>query len=250
MKKNLFFVGIILAFIFSSCHKPEITCEIVKPTPDATFELGKTIELAVSVNVENTSIDVVHIYLDDIGYDKKFAFPFNFRIHTQGMEKGTHTIRVVAIANSGAKVEKTVSFTLTKYESPDFVSFSDGTFPKGWTSDGWSICTPGYDDNYAIRAYGYYHSVSAVKTCGNNIKYVEFYAREDEPYWYYSELGFYMDGQMIDRIVMTNTWTKYAFPVPAGEHVFTWRVLNGSSDTYVYLDNISFLKEIEEEGEK
>jgi hypothetical protein len=246
MKKNLFFLGIILAFIFAGCNKPKITCEIIKPSPNATFEIGETVELAVVVNVENTTIDVVQVYLDDVGYDKKSFFPFNFQISTKNMEKGTHTIRVVAIANSGAKSEKTVSFSVVKYESPDFVSFSDGTFPKGWTYNSWLITSPGYDDDYAIRGSSYYtynNYVSVVKTCDNNTKFIEFYALGEEGYWYPPVLRFYIDSQCIQNIQTTTSWVKYTFPIPAGEHTFTWMVSSSSDDGYVFLDAIRFFKE-------
>jgi hypothetical protein len=244
MKKNLFFLGIILAFIFIGCNKPQITCDIIKPLPGTTFELGEIIELALNVDVENTTIDVVHVYLDDVGYTKKSFFPFNFTINTENMEKGAHTIRVVAFASNGAKIDKTVSFTLAKFESPDFVSFSDGKFPKGWTSEGWMITSPGFDNDFSIRRVQYNNLVSAIKTCDENIKFIEFYAKEEEPYWYPSELEFYINGQRIEKIEMTESWKKYSFPVPSGEHTFSWRVPNGS-DGYVYLDNIKFYKEEE-----
>jgi hypothetical protein len=241
MKKNLFFVGIILAFIFMGCNKPEISCEIVKPSPNATFELGETIDLAVVVDVKNTTIDEVQIFLDGAGYDKKSFFPFNFKIYTKNMEKGTHTIRAVAIASSGAKSEKSVSFTLTKFESPDSVSFSDGKFPIGWKNEGWMMTSPGFDDNYAIRATDYYPIVSAIKTCDDNINAIEFYAKGNESNWYSSKIMFYIDTQPIATIETTDDWKKYSYTVPAGEHTFSWR--SYSSDGYVYLDAIKFYKE-------
>jgi hypothetical protein len=243
MKKTLFFVGIILALILIGCNKPKITCEIVKPTPNATFEIGETIDLAVTVNVENTSIDQVQIYLDDVGYAQKNFFPFNFQIRTQDMEKGFHTIRVVALANSGDKDEKTISFSLEKYESPDFVSFSDGQIPKGWTNHGWTITSPGYDDDYSIRArVCYSDNLYVTKTCDPKT-YIEFYAKKDDfDEWSYNQLRFYIDNQQVESIELTPEWERYSFPVPAGEHTFIWYP-GGNCDRYIYLDAIKFYKE-------
>lgn len=203
------------------CSKPEITCEIVKPVPNATFEIGETIELAVTVNVENTTIDVVQIYLDDVGFDKKSFFPFNFQIRTQNMETGTHTIRVVAFANSGAKVEKTVSFTLTKYESPDFVSFADGTFPKGWNSWGCTIFSPGYDDDYCIKGMANYFDpyLSTQKTCDANINCVEFYAKGNSSYST-PYISVYIDNMLLQNFALTDSWEKYSFNISQGEYAF------------------------------
>jgi hypothetical protein len=243
MKRIMFLVGIILAIIITSCHKPQISCEIVKPAPGTVFELGENVDLALSVEVQNTSVDEVQIYLDGVGYDKKSFFPFNFLIRSRDLEKGAHTIRVVAIANSGAKDEKTVTFNVNKYEIPDFVSFSDGKFPKGCNYENWMIVSPGYDDNYCIRTYAYsYNAVSVYKDCGANIKFIEFYAKEDEPYWYPAELLFFLDGQCIERITMDTSWKKYTFPVSLGEHTFSWRATN----EYVYLDAIRFYNGDEE----
>jgi len=242
MKKNLFLLGIILTFFFTSCNKPKITCDIVKPLPNTTFEIGDIIDLAVTVDVENTTISEVQIYLDDVGYDKKFVFPFNFKINTTSLEQGAHTIRVVAIANSGTKDEKTIAFNVTKYESPDFVSFSDGTFPKGWEHEGWTICSPGYDDNYAIGGNPYYYIsyLSTVKECNaSKIDCIEFYAKKDES-WYTARLAFRIDYGVTEVIELNETWTKYSFDVPTGEHTFSWWIQSG--ETYIYLDAIKFFK--------
>ena len=242
MKKNLFLLGIILTFFFTSCNKPKITCDIVKPLPNTTFEIGDIIDLAVTVDVENTTISEVQIYLDDVGYDKKFVFPFNFKINTTSLEQGAHTIRVVAIANSGTKDEKTIAFNITKYESPDFVSFSDGTFPKGWTHEYWSICSPGYDDYYAIRAVRYYgNDLSTTKTISaDKIDCIEFYAKDDENNWFPTTLYFRTDFSVIGVVELTKSWEKYSFDIPPGEHTFTWWIQQ--SDGYAYLDAIKFFK--------
>jgi hypothetical protein len=241
MKKTMLLVGVILAFIIIGCHKPQISCKIVKPTPNATFEIGDVIDLALTVDVENTTIDEVQIYLDEVGYVKKSFFPFNFQIHTKDMEPGTHTIKALAIANNGVKAEETVSFNVKKYETPNFVSFSDGKFPKGWIPGNWHISSPGFDDGYCARV-SYYSggTLSTVKTCNGNINCIEFYAKGGSSYWSYPSLGFVVDGVITDIQLTTESWEKYTFDIPAGEHTFMWVYLSG--DTDIYLDAIKFFK--------
>ena len=238
MKKKLLLVGIILTIIFSGCVKPKVTCEIVNPKPNATIELGDVIELAVIAETENASLYEVQIYLDGVGYEKKHVFPFNFSIPTSNLEKGTHTIRAVAIASEEAKAESSVTFNLIQSESPDFVSFSNGKFPSGWNNEGWSITSPGYNDTHAIvSSYYYYSTVSATKTCNANIDYIEFYAKS---YSYYGRLlYFYIDDANV-AIELTDSWQRYSYPVTQGEHLFRWVSFE---DNIAYLDDIKFYKE-------
>lgn len=238
-------MGIMFAIIFIGCNKPKITCEIVKPTPNATFDIGEFIDLAVTVDVANTTIDEVQIYLDNAGYAKKNFFPFNFKIDTKDMKKGLHTIRAVAFAKNGDKDEKNVSFNLIKQESPDFVSFNDGAFPKTWTHTGWNICSPGFDDNYAIRkhTYSYNDALFTIKECdATQINCIEFYAKAEASDWYYyATLDFSIDGS-IENITLNESWTKYSFNVPPGEHTFRWMIMSSGGEGYCYLDAIKFFK--------
>jgi len=246
MKKNLFLLGIILIAVFTSCNKPKISCEIIKPLPNSTFELGEVIDISVVVDAENTNISEVQIYLDGAGYQSKIFFPFNFKIYTNNLELGYHTIRAVAIANNDLKSEQTTSFNLVKYESPDFVSFSDGKFPKGWINEGWIVSSPGFDDDYAIMTTTYYYSyytVSAIKTCDANINCIEFYAKNNiENEYYPTRLNFYIDNIVKENILLTTSWEKYTFDLPVGEHTFSWRRSSGQEDDFIFIDAIKFFK--------
>jgi hypothetical protein len=245
MRKNLFFAGIIiLAVIFIGCNKPKITCEIVQPTSDAIFEIGEMVNLAVTVEVENTTIDNVQVYLDDVGYAQKSFFPFNFQISTQNMKKGAHTIRVVALATSGDKDERNVSFNLTKEESPNFISFSDGMFPKGWSSWGCTISSPGYDDDYCVNGMANYFDpyLSTQKSCGANINCVEFYAKGSSSYWSTPYIRIYVDDLLVQNFALTDAWEKYSFNISQGEHTFKWELLTYSSGDYISIDAIKFFK--------
>ncbi|MCL2246685.1 MAG: Ig-like domain-containing protein [Lentimicrobiaceae bacterium] len=243
MKKTLFLLGTALILIFAGCNKPKITCEIVKPLPNAVFELGETIDLAVDVAVENTNIYEVQIYLDGVGYDKKISFPFNFRIYPESLKEGSHTIRVVAFGSDNVTDESTVTFSVVKYEAPNFVSFSDGKLPKGWSANYWSITSPGFDDNFSIRSesYGYNYALTTIKTCDATIDSIEFYAK-GVSYYYMPRMRFLINN-IQHEIQLTESWQRYAFAVPSGEHTFTWYPYNlDSYSDYICLDAIKFYK--------
>jgi len=241
MKKNLFLLGIILIAVFTSCNKPKISCEIIKPLPNSTFELGAVIDISVVVDAENTNISEVQIYLDGAGYQSKSFFPFNFNIYTSNLELGHHTIRAVAIASNDLKSEQTTSFNLVKYESPDFVSFANGILPEGWKSQGWTICSPGYDDDYSIRSQ--WGELFAIKTCDVNINCIEFYAKEHvgSPY-YDTRIAFFINNYLVENIYLSENWEKFTFDIPQGEHTFSWRAYSGDGSNYAYLDAIKFFK--------
>ena len=231
-----------LTIIFAGCVKPKITCEIIQPQPNAIIELGETINLAVIAETENTSVSEVQIYLDEVGYEKKYFFPFNFSIPTSHLEQGAHTIRAVAIANSEVKTESSVTFNLVQYESPDSVSFSNGQFPLGWKNDRWFLTSPGYNDSYAIGAssYNYSATVSTTKTCNASINYIEFYAKSS--YWN-NTLYFYIDDLRF-TVELTESWKKYSYPVAAqGKHIFSWLAYPYSNEGMIFLDDIKFYKE-------
>ena len=250
MKRNLLYLGIIVTMFFISCNKPKVLCEITEPLPNATFDVGEVIKLSVLAEAENSAISEVQVYLDGIGYETKFFFPYNFRIRTDNLKEGTHTIRVIAIASGGLKSETTVSFNMVKYESPDFVSFSDGKIPKGWRIekweyDGWEyeaswrIHSPGFDDDYAIRATEFGELITR-KTGNANINHIEFYAKNDTEWTSFR----FRIGNSERVINLTNSWEKYSFEIPQGEHILAWTIYSYSGNScQVFLDAIRFFKE-------
>ena len=229
---------------FISCNKPKIVCSITEPLLDSTFDLGDVINLSVLAEADNTTISEVQVYLDDIGYKTLFFFPYNFQIYTDNLKEGTHTIRVVALAYGGLKAETTLSFNIVKYESPDFVSFSDGKIPKGWRNDEWEygrwqIYSPGFDDDYAVRATGY-GGLFAKKIVNANINRIEFYAKTNSEW---AILTFYIDDIHQESFELNQSWERYSFAIPLGEHTFSWRVGGYSNYCSVLLDAIKFYKE-------
>ncbi|MCL2247024.1 MAG: Ig-like domain-containing protein [Lentimicrobiaceae bacterium] len=243
MKKIYFIVCISFLILFVSCNKTKISCEIIKPLSNTTFELGDVVELSVTVDAENVIVSDVEIYLDNVGYASKDAFPYNFQIYTYDLKEGNHTIRAVAIADDGTKSEATVSFNLVRYESPDFVSFSDGQFPLGWKDGNWAVFSPGFDDDYSIRVSAFLAGdLSTVKTCDANINCIEFYAKDEIDNWLETDLSFYIDDNFVRKITLTKSWEKYTIDLPPGIHTFHWRLTHVGEDCSSYLDAIKFFK--------
>jgi len=240
MKKILLFTGIVAILCLASCSKSRISCEITNPKPNTTFELGDVIELSVITNTKS-NVHEVRIYLDDKGYVSRKEFPYNFQIYTYNLAEGTHTIRAVAITDDGTKDEATVSFNLIKYECQDFVSFSDGKLPLGWTFEKkCQIYSPGFDDNFCLRSNTHF---STIKTINANIDCLEFYAKKDNtPDWYHIEISFYIDGLHVKTIDLTNSWEKYTFDIQRGEHTFRWWIGYGGSEYSAHFDAFKFYK--------
>jgi hypothetical protein len=246
MKKNLLYLGIVFVVLCTGCHKPKIVCKITEPLPDATFDLGEIIRLSVLAEAENATISEVQLYLDNIGYQSMLFFPYNFQIYTDDLKEGTHTIRAVALASGGIKSEATLSFNIVKYESPDFVSFSDGKIPKGWRNDetwgsAWKIFSPGFDDDYAIGVAGFGELITR-KTINANVNRIEFYIKSDSDSQ--SGCSIWIDNKQ-QYITLTQSWEKYSFELPQGEHSFKWTInsYSGSHPPVTYLDAIKFFKE-------
>ncbi|MCL2247023.1 MAG: Ig-like domain-containing protein [Lentimicrobiaceae bacterium] len=243
MKRTFFFIGIIVIFFFAACNKPKVTCEIISPLPNTTFELDDIIELVVNADATNTTILEVQVYLDNVGYASKEKFPYNFQINTYNLEEGTHTIRAVAIAEDGTNSEAKVSFILVKYESPDFVTFSNGQFPLGWKKGAWQIFSPGFDDDYSIRTFSAaWGELTTIKTGNADIDCIEFYAKDDIENWYSTELSFYIDDHLIKTIKLAKSWEKYTFEMQQGVHTYRWWITGAGSSCYSYLDAIRFFK--------
>jgi hypothetical protein len=244
MKKFFLCAGVLALLFLTSCSKPKVTCEIVSPTPNTTFQLGDVIEIIVEAGASNTTVSEVQIYLDNVGYENRTDFPYIFQIETYNLKEGVHTIRAVALAEDGTKDEATVSFVLAKFESPDFVTFSEGKFPQGWKiGAGWAIFSPGFDDDFCIKRSPHWDDeLSAIKTSNEDINCIEFYAKDDMYNWTSTEISFYIDYHLIGTIRLTKSWEKYTFDMLPGEHTYRWWITSSGSSCTSYLDAIRFYK--------
>jgi len=214
-------------------NKPP-TCSITNPQNNAQFNMDEAVSVTVVAEDADGTIAEVQLYIDDVGYSSKTAFPYNFTINAGELTAGSHALKAVAKDNQGAKAESTVNVTINKpsTESPDFVSFSDGKIPNTWQTTAWAIDnTVGYDDIYSLKATTSSVAVITSKTCNSNINTIEFYVRS-------GFVNFFVDGVLIKECSSTNKWTKYSFSLSDGLHSIKWESISSS----VNIDAIRFSK--------
>ena len=203
------------------------TCSITSPQNGATFSYDENITVSVYAEDSDGSIVEVSLYLDNVGYQNKTEFPYNFVITSGILEPGTHVIKAIAKDNSGSNGENSVTITIQQpaTESPDFVSFSDGNIPPTWHTATWTVDnTGGYDDIYSLKITNQ-GSVTTTKTI-NGKGYLEFYTsgnvsdNYDDLYY----LKLYIDGNNYFYYTVENfgSWNKYVIDLEAGEHTFLW----------------------------
>ena len=189
------------------------------------------LKVYVSVNDNNSVITSVLLYIDNKSYAGTSEFPYNFTIKAGELDIGTYTIKAIVRNKDGKQGETSVKITVKEanYESPDFVSFSDGKLPKGWEADGWHVTpTNGFDDFFSLFTNHINTKAKASKTCD----YIEFYATGSGRY------EFYLDGEMLSSSIIASTWRTYSFSFPCGFHTFEWVVVQSLKG--LYLDAIKF----------
>ena len=125
-----------------------------------------------------------------------------------------------------------------KEESPDFVSFLDFKFPKGWITYSWDMVNnQGYDDNYSLKSVNSMATVYATKTM-NVPGYVTFYtyiAANSNG----KDIDLYIDdekAQALHSKPVNNDWVEWIYVVDTGKHTFRWQTEGARK----YLDAISF----------
>jgi len=119
-------------------------------------------------------------------------------------------------------------------ESPDFVTFANGKFPKTWVTYTWEVDdVVGYDDNYSLRCANYPVAlVYAFKTVDTG--FVEFYTKG-------GDVNLYIDGEMatvVSAVPDKNGWTKwlYSYKHEKGLHEFKWE----AEGIRKYIDAVKF----------
>jgi len=118
-------------------------------------------------------------------------------------------------------------------ESPDFVTFANGKFPKTWITYTWEVDdVVGYDDNYSLRCANYPVAlVYAFKTV-DTTAFVEFYTKG-------GDVNLYIDSVKVTAISSTaaeNNWTKWVYTFEKGHHEFKWE----AEGIRKYIDAVKF----------
>jgi len=226
MKQTYLFFLVLILFFGFSCkkeekHAPAPVCVIANLQDGQEFFDDEDILVMVSVDDNNSVITSVMLYVDDKSYTGTSEFPYNFTIKAGDLTVNAHTIKAVARNSNGKQGEASVNIIVEKdttlYESPDFVSFSDGKLPKGWEAEGWHIFSfDGFDDSFSLCSIEKNSKVKTIKTCD----YVEFFLSG-----YGGGVELYMDGVLKRTYYDKNRpfWVKHTFYCPSyGLHTFEW----------------------------
>lgn len=107
--KKIILVGMI-ALVFAGCEKNQApTCSITSPQNGEEFLTSHDIPITVVAEDADGKIAKVQLYVDDIEYGSKTAYPYNFIIEEKSLH-GTYTakIKAVAIDNKGATAEASI----------------------------------------------------------------------------------------------------------------------------------------------
>ena len=222
-------------------------CSITTPQNGTTYTYDENINVSVFAEDSDGSIVEVSLYVDNVGYQNKTEFPYNFTIVSGIMSPGTHTINAIAKDNSGSNGESSVTITIQEpaTESPDFVSFSDGKIPPTWQTATWFVDnTGGYDDIYSLRV-NYQGSVMTTKTIQGK-GYLEFYAKSNDGYYfndvYTPSFKLYIDGntQFYYTEETIGSWKKYFVDLEEGTHTFLWEYTGDYCEEFCTIDAIRF----------
>jgi hypothetical protein len=255
MKELPVLLVLVTLLFLSGCNKKEeeFYCKIISPSDGATVsfddvspigQIGLTITVDAKGAHNGISVLVSHrpgwtggmMHCGYMSIDPNY-----FTIPPQCLLFGKMCIKVIAYNSEGEETSHSIWVDVTDEaafeESPDFVTFSDGKFPKGWiTNRTWEIEKQlGYDDNYSLRTTPFYADIIyAVKTFEKN-GYVDFFTKGGDVY-------LYVDGGGLNELSSepaVNYWTKHTYSVNAGKHLFMWQ----ATDVYTYLDAIRFYYE-------
>ena len=123
--KKILLIAAIAGAVLAGCSKDKTVnqapiCTITNPLNNAEFYIGENITIAVVAEDKDGIIAEVQLYVDNAGHSSKTAFPYNFTINAGELNYGTHSLRVVAIDNQGARGETTVNISIIKLEIGDF----------------------------------------------------------------------------------------------------------------------------------
>jgi hypothetical protein len=241
---NIFLILIILLAV--SCHKEKtVDCKISTPHTGQEFFTDENIKVSVEVDDSKCTIKSVHLYIDNKCYRGTSNFPYEFTIKAGDILPGDRVLKIVAQNMDGIKRETEIAIKVIEplYESPDFVSFSDGLIPIGWKTLGWFINPKkGYLDSFSIFTRADNSYVTTSKTWN----YLEFYLMG------LGYVNFYIDGALIERFYihgdwgLPQLWRKYSYDFPDGFHTFIWEFYaTGYSNSCAGLDAISFIADEE-----
>jgi len=238
MKKIILLLGyFIIIILFLGCNTPEFSCKVTVPYSGAKVLINNDLRVSIKVTGSKNKVVQVMVYFDHLLFREFLPAPYAVVIPSHFLTLGDHTIKAVAVNSNGEQVESSVIITVVEkfdnlIESPDFVTFDGGFFPKGWKTYTWEIDYDlGYDDKYSARAANYPVAlVFAYKTV-DTTGFVQFYTKG-------GEVVLFIDGEKAQPFSSepAQNWTKWVYLFEKGRHEFKWQ----AEGVYKYLDAISF----------
>ena len=245
MKKllSLLFLAIVLAF--SGCQNETLTCKIISPYNGQSVLYIRDLSVRVEIN-DYKLYDNMILYFDSHVFDNGFVLQTNppsyvFTIPFQLLTLGQHEVTVIAKDKKGKKITSSIMVNAVENlenpeESPDFVNFADGQFPKGWITYTWEMEDRiGYTDNYSLRAANYPLAYVFARKTMKKDGYVEFYTKGGNVELLIDEAkATLFSSESVER-----DWTKWVYLADSGKHLFQWQ----AEGVYKYLDDIRFFLE-------
>jgi hypothetical protein len=209
MKKIIPLLIIVLAILFCGCNKEKFTCKITSPKNGATVLISNNLTIKVEVKDSKSAITKVILILDGFlpAYET-VTKPYTFIIPSEKLTLGMHTIDVSAINLDGESAQSSITINVVEKgveaESPDFVTFTNGQFPTGWSTYTWEIDNQvGYKDNYSLKSANYPTALVFANKTMKAKGFVEFYSKGDN-------IEFFIDDVEVHAIssVADGNWVK------------------------------------------
>jgi hypothetical protein len=234
--KKIFLFGLITLFAITGCKEDEgtetatLSVSITNPVEGQELNVGESVSVTVAVR---GAVDV-QLWVDNSDKGTKTASPYSFDLGQ--LTRGAHTIKAIATAKNGNKVEDTIVITVKQadLESPDAVSFADGKIPGTWTTTEWSIDNGAkQDDTYSVKSTTDGGSIATSNVVSVSNNFLEFYVKGN------GVVDFYIDDVKGKIINLSGTWAKQGAYLTPGLHTLKW-VLKG---TEASLDAVRFKSE-------
>ena len=142
------FIFILVTVIINSCDKDEQydflppDCSIIMPADSSEFYVGDTIIVDVEATDEYGKIQMVILYIDDVGKFSAKVSPYKFKWSTINEIPGFHTIRATAFDPGGNSSCNQVSFT-TNADLPTVSTTSISSITNSSAQSGGNVTDDG-----------------------------------------------------------------------------------------------------------
>jgi len=206
MKKFTTLLIVLSAIIFWSCSGDSSTdpgnnnqlptCSITEPLANAVYAPGSQITVKVNASATEGAISKVDFYVDGVVVNNDLTQPYEYTWNTSGVANGTHTLKAVAVDNSGDSKASEINIILGHAPVTAITAPANGSYYQ-----------PGMTVNITANA------TDAAKKSGKSISSVQFYidgvlksTSQNAPYAYsWNSTGAALGTHKIKVIAKDNT---------------------------------------------